>query len=98
MRSRLSGLRRQVNRLEEKIGRPGDPKHWFFMLPEGGDAPDCIKVQMREHDTWFVRWIGKDYWDGLCGDDALGSCVVMLLRRGNFIVDMTSGTWRSVKK
>jgi hypothetical protein len=97
MRSRLTGLRRQVHLLEKKIGRPGNPLHWFFLLPTGADVPECIKKQMRTADTWCTRWVPADYFFATCGDDAVGSCVVMA-QHNNFIVDMHTGAWERVIK
>lgn len=93
----VESLRRQVDAIRTRVGRPGDPKHWILVMAEGTEIPAAVKSHMGEHDTVFIESMRTEYFYGMFGDDASGSCTVMT-SRGNYIVSMDTGEWTPVRQ
>lgn len=95
--SSVESLRRQVDAIRARVGRPGDPKHWVFCMAAGADIPACVASQMGPHDTAVICEVNPNYFNGMFGEDEPGSCTV-ITTRGNFLVDMQDGRWTVVNQ
>jgi hypothetical protein len=89
----VDSLRHQVAALREKIGKPGDPRHWIFALSGEQEIPEHIRAQIRDVDTVFIRRVMAEFFD-LKPE----TCTVVTMAKRNYVVDMQSGQWREVTK
>jgi hypothetical protein len=87
----VDALRRRVQAIREKVGRPDDPKVWHLSLPEGDEIPEHIAAQIGERDHVIIR----EYPRGYLGDDDLGDCL-LTSRQDSWIVHRTTGERKKV--